>query len=318
LKRRPWWVYRRNAAADAELEARGEAAGRMDRWKPLPDSMHEKLKPVMVLMDAKRHGEAKEMAADFLEKNPKHKAGHALLIRIHGKLGELELSEHLFYYAMRRGMECREMYCGMVDAYASCGQFEKALQKIAEAEERGMGSMISYLHLMAGLYSEGKYGRIESLYKEMPVKYQTKSGIIVKYADALRKMKRYDKAVDIATLALDMRGTLGDKTIAKMVIAYSEIERGNPGKAYDVLYEIYERLSAREDAGVSFRFYPRLICGMVFACRSGMIPQPDPTIAYWRSILETMLREGRGKERDVTDALRCLPRIPAPGVQQAL
>lgn len=318
MKRRPWWVYKRNAAADARAEAEKKARGGMDRWKPLPDSMHAKLKPVMVLMDAKRHGEAKEMAADFLEKNPKHRLGHAMLIRIHGKLGEIGLSEHLFDHAMRKGMECWEMYCGMVDAYASCGQFEKALQTIAEAEATGMGSAISYLHLMAGLYSEGEYGRIEKLYTEMPMKYQTKSSIIVKYADALRKMRRYDEAVELATLALGMRGTLGDKATAKMVIAYSEIERGNPGKAYEVLCEIYERLSAREDGGIGFRFYPRLICGMVFACRRGMIPQPNPTIAHWRSTLETMRREGRGKESDVIDALRCLSRIPAPAAQHGL
>jgi pentatricopeptide repeat protein len=317
LARKPGWAYRQQAAKDAKLAAR-RREDEMDRWKPLPDQMHGELKQALVLMDAKKHGEAKEKVVDFLETRPGHRAGHAMLIRIHGKLGEIGLSEHLFDYAMKKGMECWEVYCGMVDAYASCGQFEKALQTIARAEERGMGSMISYLHLMAGLYTQKRYAEIEQLYNDMPAVYKVKCGIIVRYADALRKMKRYDEAVRVATLALDMRGTLGDKTTAKIVIAYSEIERGNHAKAYGLLDGIYGRLSAREDGGAGFRFYPRLLCGMVFACSRGGIPQPDSTIEHWRSALEAMQRQGRGKEKDVVDALTCLFRIPAPPAQQAL
>lgn len=318
MKRKPWWVYKQQAASDARREARRKAEQKVDRWKPLPDNMHERLKPIMVLIDAKKYAEAKEMAADFLEGNPRHRAGHALLIRIHGKLGEAELSEHLFNYAMRKGMECWEMYCGMVDAYASCGQFDKALQTIAQAEGRGMGSVINYLHLMSGLYADGRYAEIERLYADMPGEYRMKAGIIGKYADALRKMKRYDEAVRAATLALDMRGTLGDKTNAKMVIAYSEIERGNEERALQLLGEIYERLSGREDRGMGFRFYPRLICGMVFACSRGMIPQPNSTVAEWRKALEAIRAEGRGKPSDVIEALRCLQHIPPVATPQAL
>lgn len=318
MKRRPWWVYRRVEAAEARAEAESKARRRADHWKPLPDKIHKRLKPVLMLMDAKRYGEAKEAVADFLEKNPKHKAGLALLIRIHGKLEEIGLAEHLFDYAMRTRMECKSVYSAMVDAYASCREFSKALQVMAEAETRGMGDAESYVYLMAGLYSEARYEDIEKLYKTIPMKYRIRPSIIVKYADALRKRRQYGKAVETATLAMSMPGTLGERVAARIVIAYSEIARGNPEKAYEVLCEVYKRISGREDSGLSFRFFPRLLCGMVFACSGGMIPQPYSTIAHWKRMLETIRDEGRGKEADIRNALMCLQQIPVLPIQQAL
>lgn len=319
MQRKTWWknwdAAHRRAAAERRKKEIKVLKG-MDR--PLVERMANGLKAVMALIDANKYAEARESAADFLEKNPRHAAGHALLIRIHGMLGEADVSEHLFNYCRRAGMDCNDIYCAMVDAYANCGEFKKALGIIAEAAGKGMDDIRSYINFMSGLYSHEKYKEIEAFYFAIPQKYRETPTIMVKYADALRKLKRYEEAVETATFALGMRGTLGDKTIAKMVIAYSEMKRGNPGKAYAMLNEVYARLSMREDGGISFRFYPRLLCGMVFACRDGGIQQPDQTIAHWRNMLETILGEGRGKKSDVVDALKCLPCIPAPAAQQAL
>lgn len=319
MQRKTWWKNRTAAYKRADADRRKKeirVLKGMDR--PLVERMANGLKAAIALMDAKKYPEAREFVADFLEKNPRHAAGHALLIRIHGRLGEAGLSEHLFNYCRRAGMECTDIYCAMVDAYANCGEFQKALEIIVEAAGKGMDDIRSYMNFMSGLYSREKYREMEVFYLAIPRKHRETSAIKVKYADALRKMKRYDEAVDIATLAMGMRGTLGDKTIAIIVIAYSEMKRGNPGKAYAMLNEVYERLSMREDGGVSFRFYPRLLCGMVFACKYGGIPQPDQTIDHWRSMLETMLGEGRGKESNVVDALKYLPSIPAPAARQAV
>lgn len=309
MQRRTRWRYKHAAAAEAHHK---ETRADTFRKKPFPEKTPKGLRPVLVLMDVKRYEEAKEAVADFLEKSPKHGAGHAMLIRIHGKLGEVGLAEHLFNYAMRAGMGCRDLYCAMVDAYANCKEFPKALRMIAAARENGMDDIRNYLNFMAGLYSDGRYVDMEQFYMSIPPEYRAKSGIIIRYADALRKMRRHDEAIEIATLSLGMRGTLGDKTMAKIIISYSEMERGNPGKAYDMLHGIYERLSKREDLGVQFRFFPRLMCGMVFACSRAGIPQPDSMIEDWRRQLEAIRNENRGKAEDVRDALICLGRIPAP------
>ncbi len=319
MLRKTWWIRTHAVYERAEAERRKKRIKVLKSLdKPLVERMANGLKAAIALMDAKKYADAREFVADFLEKNPKHAAGHALLIRIHGRLGEAGLSEHLFNYCRRAGMDCNDIYCAMVDVYASCGEFQKALEIIVEAARKGMDDVRSYINFMSGLYSHAKYREMEVFYLAIPRKYRETPAIKVKYADALRKLKRYGEAVEIATLAMGMRGTLGDKTIAKIIIAYSEMERGNPAKAYEVLNEVYERISMREDGGANFRFFPRLLCGMAFACRDGGIPQPDQTIDHWRGMLETILGEGRGKASDVVDALKCLPCIPAPAARQAV
>ncbi len=312
---RPWWRYKASDAA----HARYERFRARDSWKPLPERLPETLKRAVMLMDAKKYGEAENTVADFLERSPKHGVALAMLIRIHGKKGEIGLSEHLFNEAIHAGIECKELYGAMVGAYASCNDFDGAKRIIADAEAVGMGDVNNYLQFMTGLYSERRYAEIETFYRTaIPPKYKAKPSISIKYADALRKMGRYGEAIGIATFARDMRGTLSDKTMADIIIAYSELGRGNPGKAYELLYKVYEKISGREDCGVAFRFFPRLLCGMVFACSAGGIQQPDSTIAQWRRLLEAIRDEGRGKSEDVRNALTCLPRIPAPPAQQAL
>lgn len=103
-----------------------------------------------------------------------------------------------------------------------------------------------------------------------------------------------------------------------MIIAYSELGRANPARAYEVFRGLYAELSRREDMGLDFRFFPRLLCGMVFSCSSGRIPQPECEVSRWKGLLERMLREGRGKEKDVKNALACLAGIPLEATQQAL
>jgi len=309
---------RNHAEGGQKMFDRLEAVRGRDSWKPLPERTHRQLKPILVLIDAKRLDEAKERTADILELSPRNGAALALLIKIHGYLGEIGLSEHLFSYALRTGMGHARMYSAMVGAYVHCGQFEKALQTITDAEEDGKGNERMYLHFMKGLYTEGKYGEIENFYRALPQKYQAKPCIAIKYADALRKMGKYAKAIGIASLTLSMHSTLEDKTKAKMVIAYSEISRGNTETAFGLLSGIYCGISWMEDYGISFSFFPRLLCGMVFACSKGGIPQTVSTVEHWRWMLMRIKQDGRGKPQDAINALRCINDIPIATPQNEL
>lgn len=312
MQRKTWWIRTHAAREHAIAERRRRAKKVVKRLSkpPLVERMASGLKPAIALIDAKRFADAREFVADFLEKNPKHVIGHAVLIRIHGLLGEADASGHLFNYCRHAGMECADIYCAMVDAYATCGEFQKALEIMAEAAGNGMDDIRSYVSYMSGLYLHGKYREIEVFHSSIPQKHREKAPIMVKYADALRKMKRYGEAVDIATTARNMRGALGNRTMAIIVIAYCEMERGNPGKAYAMLNEIYIRLSEREDGGSGFRFFPRLLCGMVFACKGGGIPQPESRIDEWRRQLSGMMGAGRGKTSGVENALAQLDEMP--------
>jgi len=301
-----------------EREGRRAVARVLKRRRPLVEKTPVALKPALAMVDANRFADAREFVADFLEKSPGHASGHALLIRIHGMLREIGLSEHLFDHAQKNGMENRGIYCALVDAYANCGQFPKALEVIFDAAKYGMDDIRSYINFMSGLYDHGMYRAIIGFYSLIPTGWRERPSIKVRYADALRKLKRYDEAIEVAELSLRMRGTLGDMTMAKIIIGYCETERGNPKKAYEVLNEVYEKISAREDGGVSFGFFPRLLCGMAYACRRGRIPLPDPVVERWRGLLEEMQSVGRGKEEDVENALVCLDRIPSVPAQQAL
>ncbi|MEW5996047.1 MAG: hypothetical protein AB1657_00425 [Candidatus Micrarchaeota archaeon] len=286
--------------------------------KPFVEGRAAGLRPALPLIDAKRYGEAREFVADFLERNPEHARGHALLIRIHGMLGEVGLSEHLFDHARRSGMECGELYVAMAGAYANGGEFRKALEVMAEAAEKGIDGARGRVNLMRGLYKCKMYAEMERFYFSIPQKCRERPAIIAMYADALRKMKRYGEAIRVAGLSLGMHGTLGDKTMAKLIIGYSEMSCGNHARAYEVLDEVYGKISAREDGGANFGFFPRLLCGMVFACSRGRIAQTASTIAQWHGLLEDMRRENRGKAKDVKDALDLVWRIPVACAQQAL
>jgi len=286
--------------------------------RPLVERRAAGLMAAVPLINAKKYGEAREFVADFLERNPRHARGHALLIRIHGMAGELGLSEHLFNHARRAGMECSDIYCAMADAYANGGEFRKAQGIMAEAAKNGMAGVRGYVNFMCGLYDRKRYAEIERFYFSIPQTCGGKPATKVIYADALRKMRRYGEAIKVAESCLGRHGTLGDKTAAKIVIGYSEMLRGNPGRGYEVLDEIYERISAREDGGASFRFFPGLLCGMVFACARGCIAQAASTIGQWHSLLEDMRRENRGNLQDVKDAIGMVWRIPVACAQQAL
>lgn len=273
---------------------------------------------VMALVDSKRFHEARDCTADFLEQNPGHVMGHAVLIRIHGMLGETGVSEHLFNYCRRSGMDHRDIYCAMVDALANCEEYQRALGIIAWAAEAGRDDLRSYINFMSRLYGNGRYAEMEAFYFSIPQRHRETTAIKVRYADALRKMKRYGEAIEIAISSLRMHGTLNDRTDTKIIIGYSEMELGNYRKAYEVLHGIYAKISMRDDGGASLSFFPRLLCGMVFACSRGGIPQPHSTILRWRDLLEKMLEEKRGKTEDVQGALRCLDRIPIARAQHAL
>ncbi len=306
----------------AEARVRREAERREKKFraaqKPSPESLIRGLKPAIGLIDANRFDEARDMVADFLERRPGSAAGHSLLIRIHGMLGEAELSEHLFEYAKGNGMGSRDLYGAMVDAYSSCREFGKAQAVIAEAEACGLGCAKNYAHLMAGLYGEGRYEDVERVYLSLPISYKSKAALNIKYADALRKMKRYGEAKEAAEFSISLRSTLAEKTKARIIIGYCEMCLGNPEKAYKLLREEYEKVSRLEDGGFSQRFFPRLLCGVVFACSKAGIPQPDSTAEQWRRLLERIQEEGRGNAGDIGAALMRLRHIPAAPAQHEL
>lgn len=311
MTRKARWQRRALAGARWQRETEQRKKKYMALQKPPPERLCNGLKPAIELIDAKRFEEARDMVADFLEKRPNNGAGHSLLIRIHGMLGEIGLSEHLYEYAKGNGMESREIYGAMVDAYSDCGEFEKALEIIAEAEASRMGCAKNYAHLMAGLYGKERYDEIEKIYLSLPIRYKANATLNLKYADSLRKMKRYDEAIDAAAFSISLHGTLAEKSKARIIIGYCEMCSGNPQKGHDVLSEEYRRISGLENGGTTQRFFPRLICGIVFACSKAGIPQPDSTIEHWRKLLERIQMEGRGNAEDVGAALMHLRRIPA-------
>lgn len=309
--------WKRKVAERREL-LRVEQRALREMREPFTEKLCGSLKPAIALVDANRFEEAKELVADFLERCPDHMAGHCLLIRIHGMLGEIEFSEHLFEYAKDRGMGSREIFSAMVDAYSSCSEFEKARRVIAEAEAYGIGCAKNYAHVMSGLYADRRYADIEKVYLSLPIGYKANAALNLKYADALRKMRRYDEAIDAAAFSVGLRGTLAEKTKARIIMGYCEMCLGNSRKAYELLLEEYKKISRLEDGGVALNFFPRLICGMVFACSRGRIPQPDSTAEQWRRILERIQREGRGNAEDVGAALMRLRQIPAAPAQNDL
>lgn len=288
-----------------------------DTWKPRPDRFaHETLEPVFKLVEARKYQQARERVADMLERDPDHRRALSVLIMLHGKLDEIEYSEHLFQDAVGRGMVTREIYGGMVDAYASCGMFDEARRTIAEAAGRGMDCVHNYNNLLSGLYSRGNYDEVVAFYGEIPEKYRMAPTVLLRYAEALRKLAYYDRAVETATVVLCMCSTPDESTRAVMIIAYSEMCRGNAAKAYEMLNEVYERVSQQVDGGLGLRFFPRLLCGMVFACRRGGIPQPESTLRHWERLLNRIRMEERGKSYDVMGAIRQLGEIPVAPAQQ--
>ncbi|MFA5412170.1 MAG: tetratricopeptide repeat protein [Candidatus Micrarchaeia archaeon] len=290
-----------------------------DSWKPRAERpMHERLKPVFKLVEAKRYREAKERVADILERDPEHKVALSMLIMLHGRLGEIGYAEQMFRDAVSTGIVTREIYGGMVDAYARCGMFDEARGTIAEAAGRGMDCVHNHSNLMSGLYARGKYDEMVALYVDIPQKYRMTPSVTLKYAEALRKLGHYERAIETAAVTVGMHATLDERTKAAMIMAYSEMCRGNPQKAYEMLDEVYGRVSQRWDRGFNLRFFPRLLCGMVFACSRGGIPQPESTLRHWKGMLGSIKREGRGKNYDVINAITQVDEIPVANARQAV
>ncbi len=149
------------------------------------------------------------------------------------------------------------------------------------------------------LYSRERYDAIITMVDCLPTEAGRLPRFFLLKAEALRKLKRYDDAMDLAESLLAFRW-LGDvqRHHARAIVGFCLKETGQLNEAFQVFFELFR------DAPFDSPHYPRICCGLVFSWqRLGFDQRIDPESAQLLSQALSMF-ESDAKNRNLLADIR--------------
>jgi pentatricopeptide repeat protein len=203
-------------------------------------------------------------------------------MRIYTKASMIENAKQVCDIASKNGVFDDLMLHHIAHALARASRASEAVDFVIRHIREGPVSSKTIDKVINALYSAKKFGEILSFIEALPEDRQSRPYILLKKADALRKAKRYEDAIELVKETMDRNEFTEGKThLALTIMAYSLKDSGRPAEAYEILIDLVKKIPEAS------RRLARAASGLVFAWdKLGRGPMLDGRAR--RYLLETL------------------------------
>jgi tetratricopeptide (TPR) repeat protein len=215
------------------------------------------------------------------------------LIKAYDSADFPRLARSAYFKAMKLGISSDEMNRSMLGVYIARGQTRNAFEVLKFIEAKGEASPLNYFDVASLLYAEGetatacrlfaesckagclnanglefifsrlygdsKYGCIVSLFESIPDRIRRDPTVILKAADALRKLGRYSEATALLEDMLLHRGVdMESRFRARAIIGFCLKDSGRKDESLRLFLELHRTVPG------TFHCSDRISCGLIF------------------------------------------------------
>lgn len=269
------------------------------------------------------------------------------LIHSYGKRGLPEEAERYFKLAKESGKDDAAVYTAMMGVYRKRRDVAAVNVLLQEARKRGATDPDLYGIAILSNLEAGNPGAARAAYQlafsgghagpklmsdmanayysnrmfddevrfinSLPARIRRNSKLRLMKADALRKLKRYDAAIETANSILKMRrgATEGRQDSARIIIGYCLDRSGRHAEAFDLFTKM------RAHTSPNSWHYARMLCGLVFSwerlgCDSRLGTEELKTLR--ENLKKSLSRASENLRHDIFSAMRIIDRYFAPDV----
>lgn len=186
----------------------------------------------------------------------------SILIDRYSRLSRHNLALEIYGAAEKAGVEDLELGMKMLHCYLVNERPNEARQFFQDHFDLLSGEENAYKFVTGAFYDKSRFEDALDFLDSLPEESREMHYVVLRRAEVLRKLRRYDEAIEVSkealkTKELDMRKT----DLALTIIAYSLKEIGKLDEAFLQFDELVRSVPPRKPR------YARILAGVVHTCR---------------------------------------------------
>lgn len=219
--------------------------------------------------------------------------------------GQPRNARKIFDLADSKGYASAELYSQMIDIHANNSEGVQAAELFIRGLGYGYVSHTAFEGVSTALYSEGRFKDILKLIDSLPEAFSSNHYALIRKAEVLRKLKRYDEAIEHIKKVIDQNHlSQSRKNLANIILAFSLKDSGRLAEAREAFKCLMMVVNPAD-----FRF-ARVACGLVFVWENSGFPRDylnERKNAFLLERLRGFQKKSRGNLYvDVQKAIRVL------------
>ncbi len=224
------------------------------------------------------------------------------LMRVYASLNDKVGVDKVFKYISKYEVYNMKTFTIIMDFYGELGDIRKVKRIFSEAKKSKNADELTYNMFFNILYKNGFYEEISTYYNNAPRWIRDIPIIVIRYANAKRKMGQRELSISIIDKFLKsyrFRSYMDPVFISALVTkAYALKDIGKIREAREIFKEIIKNTNKNNP------IYPTAVVGYVFS----LTKKEDSIIklSLLMDELNTFLSNGRGKKEDVERAIKHL------------